>query len=71
MKNCAYTQTFLVIPVGEIFSTIGNNVPRDTMLGGERAGAGTHSGGKVMMETQRESSRFKMFFIWNQSDYMS
>ena len=55
MNNCAYTQTFVVIPVGEIFSTVGNNVPRDTMLGGERAGTRTHSGRKVMMETLREA----------------
>ena len=44
-----------MIPVGEIFSTVGNNVPRHTMLGGERARAGTHSGRKVMMETLREA----------------
>ena len=45
-NNGAHTQTFFVIPVGEIFSTVGNNVPRDTMLGGERAGTRTHSGGE-------------------------
>ena len=63
MNNCAYTQTFLVIPVGEIFSTVGNNVPRDTMLGGERAGTRTHSGGKVMMETLSEALQKILFFL--------
>ena len=51
-----------MIPVCEIFSTVGNNVPRDTMLGGERAGAWTHSGGKVMMETLFKALKSSIFF---------
>ena len=52
-NNCAHT--FPRIPVGEIFSTVGNNVARHTVLSGERAGTRTHSGGKVMMETLKGS----------------
>ena len=54
-NNCAHTQTFPLIPVCEIFSTVGNNVARHTVLSGERAGTRTHSGGKVMMETLKGS----------------
>ena len=61
-NNCAHTQTFPLIPVCEIFSTVGNNVTRDTVLGGERAGARTHSGGKVRMETLKGSTLKKPSF---------
>ena len=67
-NNCAHMQTFPLIPVCEIFSTVGNNVPRDTVLGGERAGTRTHSGGKVMMETLKGSPlKDPSFFFRNKS----